>query len=51
MDLPRPAADDSPSRSWPVRLLRVVKLLLTVILLAIAVWRALIGPIPTGIGP
>lgn len=46
MNVPTPGPESAPSRSWPVRVLRVLKLLLTVILLAIAVWQALSGAVP-----
>lgn len=39
-------SDDTVLDRRPARWLRLLKLLLTVILLAIAVWRAVIGPIP-----
>ena len=46
MDLPSADDGDSPARSLPVRALRLLKLLLTVILLAIAVWQGLTGILP-----
>lgn len=41
-----PAPDDGTGESWPVRALRILKLLLTVVLLAFAVWNAVTGTIP-----
>ena len=41
----RPAESEDPPGGRPVRWLRVLKLLLTVILLAIAVWNALSGAV------
>jgi len=46
MDLPPDDPDAVPSRDRLVRWLRVLKLLLTVILLSLAVWQGLSGALP-----